>query len=512
VALPAATTAGGPHHARELDGRVARRASPAGPDCARPVRTAAPEDLRVAAPEEPRAAAPEESRAAAPEDVHAAAPEAPDACRVRPLEWSLLHGKVPKAVVVAAAAGMMVLLYQRSGRRTLVAFAAAVGLTAAAGLLVDDVWRPFPDSLPVSVLGWVAFGAAGLALAVVAWPGAGWRRRIVTVVAAVATVVGSALAINIYYGQFSTVRAALGARPANQVPLADVARHAHDLVAPPHGQPLAAVWHRPAVLPDGGRLLTALIPGARSGFTARPAWIYLPPAYLTAERARLPVLILLGGQPGSPRDWIDGGQIDKVMDRFARDHDGLAPVVVIPDDLGTLLANPLCLDSRLGQVETYLADDVPDWARTNLEVDPDLRHWAVGGYSYGGTCSLQLGVRRPDRFTTLLDISGQSEPTLGTRQATVAAAFGGDSAAFTRVNPLDILNHERFPDTVMLLVAGHDDQVYGPQQRTVRAACEKAGMSVQWWELPGGHNWQVWGAGLVVALPRLGARMGITAG
>jgi len=31
----------------------------------------------------------------------------------------------------------------------------------------------------------------------------------------------------------------------------------------------------------------------------------------------------------------------------------------VPDDLGSPVANPLCLDSRLGRVHTYLTRDVP---------------------------------------------------------------------------------------------------------------------------------------------------------
>jgi enterochelin esterase-like enzyme len=431
-----------------------------------------------------------------------------------PLAWSLLHGAVPAAVAVLGVAGVAFLVYpavRRRPRAVLVACVVAVALAGASGWFIDEVWRPFPDRLPLTVLAWAALGLAGPALAVVAWRGAGWRRRVLFPPAALVVVVGGAAAINVYYGQYPDVRAALGVRPASQIAPDQVPRHAPRLVAASPGQPLSAAWRRPAVLPDGGRLMSASIPGVRSGFTARPAWIYLPPAYLASERARLPVLVLLGGQPGGPRDWLDGGRADQVMDRFAREHDGLAPIVVIPDDLGSALANPLCLDSRLGQAETYLTEDVPDWVRANLEVDPDYRHWAVGGYSYGGTCALQLGVRRPDRFPTLLDIAGQSEPTLGSRAATVAAAFGGDHAAFTRVNPLDILAARSFPDTMALIVAGRDDREYLPQQRTVRAACERAGMTVRWWELPGGHTWQVWGEGLVVALPVLATRMGLTA-
>ncbi|MER7004872.1 alpha/beta hydrolase-fold protein [Dactylosporangium sp. NPDC000555] len=432
-----------------------------------------------------------------------------------PLDWSLVRGGLPIVVGVTAAAGMAMLLY-RAGRGRirwgLVACGSAVALSTAGGWYVDNVWRPFPDHLPAEVLGWVAFGLAGAGLAVVCWPGTGWRLRGVAVLAAAATLLGSGLAINGLYGQYSTVRAALGLRPANKIRLEDVEPHARHSVEPVPDRPLAAVWRRPAYLPASGRLLSAPIPGEKSGFSARPAWVYLPPAYLATERAVLPVLVLLSGQPGSTRDWLDGGQVDQVMDRFAREHDGLAPLVVMPDALGSTMANPLCLDSRLGNVETYLTEDVPSWIRSHFEVDPDVRHWAVGGFSYGGTCALQLGVRRPDRYRTLLDLSGQSEPTLGDRAMTVSAAFGGDAAAFTRVNPLDILATQRFPTTTMLMVVGRDDGEYGPQQRAVRAACERAGMTVQWWEPPGGHNWQVWGPGLVAALPQLAARIGLIAG
>jgi hypothetical protein len=55
--------------------------------------------------------------------------------------------------------------------------------------------------------------------------------------------------------------------------------------------------------------------------------LYLPPAYLGSVRARLPVLVLIPGQPGGPEDWLLAGRLAAVMDAFAAAHDGLAPVV-----------------------------------------------------------------------------------------------------------------------------------------------------------------------------------------
>ncbi|MFI5913199.1 alpha/beta hydrolase-fold protein [Dactylosporangium sp. NPDC051541] len=433
----------------------------------------------------------------------------------RPLDWSLLHGPVPFAVSAAAIVALGLLLHgvaRRRPGRALVTCGVAATLALTAGYLVDRVWRPFPDRLPTMVLVWAGLGLAAVGLAALWWPGSRTLRRLLSVVVAGVAVLGCASEINAMFGQYDSLRAALGLRPSNAISVADATVAAPRLVTPAPGRGLAPVWRRPAELGLHGRLMNTPIPGTRSGFTARPAWVYLPPAYLSTPRAQLPVLVLISGQPGTPRDWLDGGHVETLMNDFARHHDGLAPIVVMPDGLGSVMANPLCMDSKLGNAETYLADDVPAWLREHLDVDPDPRHWAVGGYSYGGTCALQLGVRRPDRYPTFLDISGQDEPTLNDRKSTVAAAFGGDAAAFARANPRDILAARQFPDSLALLVSGRDDTDYGPQQKRMRLACEGAAMRVEWWELPGPHSWAVWGQGLVVALPVLTARLGLTAG
>lgn len=218
-------------------------------------------------------------------------------------------------------------------------------------------------------------------------------------------------------------------------PSADVPRRPRPAVTAPPGQPLAAVWRAPAGQRAAGVVTTTAIPGARSGFRARPAWIYLPPAYQSTPRPLLPVVVLVAGQPGTPRDWFDGGQLNQILDRYAAAHDGLAPVVVVPDALGSQLANPLCVDSPAGNAFTYLAQDVPEWIDRTLQADPDRTHWAVGGVSAGATCALQLAVGAPITFPTALVLSGQRTPTLGSRARTVREHFGGGSAGLPSWEP-----------------------------------------------------------------------------
>ncbi len=423
--------------------------------------------------------------------------------------WSLVGGWLPWTVTVAGLGSGVAMLVTR--RRTFwtrtapIVVGTVVVLVAVLDIVVDDVWRPFPDHLPVSNLVWGGVGLLGVGIAAGRFAGLRWRYRMLAVAAAVTLLATSAVQINVFWAMFPTVHSVHAAmHPAPTKPLGP-APTGPTVTAPP-GQTLRDVWRPPAGLPAAGSVAQAHIPGTASRFPARPGFVYLPPAYQASPRPLLPVLVLLAGQPGSPSDWLSFFNLTQTADAYARTHQGLGPVIVMPDDLGAPLANPLCVDSPLGNAETYLSVDVPAWIQEHLQVDQDREGWFIGGYSHGGTCALQLAVRAPQRYGGFIDMSGQREPTLGSRASTVKRAFGGSATAFARVNPLDILTHTRYPQTAGYLVAGTGDQTYLPQQRDVRDACRTAGMDITWAELPGGHNAVVWREGLVRALPWLGVR------
>ncbi|WP_156365052.1 alpha/beta hydrolase [Sciscionella sediminilitoris] len=256
-----------------------------------------------------------------------------------------------------------------------------------------------------------------------------------------------------------------------------------------------------------GEVRTLEIPGVVSGFAARPARVYLPPAYDHSPAERFPVLEMLHGEPGDPGQWLASGGLEHVLNAFAERHGGVAPIVVMPDDTGPDdETGMLCMDSRLGKVESYLAVDVPDWLRAHFRVNPEM---AVGGLSYGGSCALQLGVRDAMRFPTFLDLSGEAPQTLGTVTGAIRTGFGGNTRAFRAANPLDILARQRFPHSAGWFVAGAQDTEYGPEVRRAAAACGRAGMAVRYETPQGGHDWNVWNRGFSDALEWLTARLGI---
>src|SRR5215472_9054794 len=319
---------------------------------------------------------------------------------MNPLDWSLIAGPLPVFLLVGA---LLALAWLAAGRnapghrwlrrgarggtaggapsvRWLVLWVplivvVAVGVIALVTWLINNVWRPFPDLLPFPVVLWSWVALVGLLLAFArqlllrTWP-----RRAAAVAAGVLVLAAAANQVNGYFQADQSLRVVL-APWLDPKPVFTGTVHGRQIVAKP-GQTVDRSWHPPRGMPTTGAVYQADIPGVTSGFKARPGYIYLPPAYLATPRPQLPVLVMLGGQPGSPRAWVDSGQVQATMDGFARSHHGLAPVVVIPDDLGSTFANPLCLNSRLGHVQTYLTVDVPDWITSHLQVRPPAQGWA----------------------------------------------------------------------------------------------------------------------------------------
>ncbi|KOV80744.1 esterase family protein [Nocardia sp. NRRL S-836] len=429
-----------------------------------------------------------------------------------PLDLSLLNGPIPVAATVAGVTALVFLAIRakRTWWTRVLPLAVLACALVVAGLtyVVNDVWKPWPEPLPVVLVVWLGAALVALCLAVARVRSGRWYLRTVSVLAAVVVVSSALTATNAFFGQYPTMRAALEVFDNPTVDIDEAAKPTSAVLEVPAGKRLVDVWRKPPDLPDKGTVSEVSVP---SSFKARPAWVYLPPAYSATPRPRLPVIVLMAGQPGNPRDWNDAGRLVDNMDAFAHAHDGLAPIVVVPDQLGALTANPLCLDSKLGQAETYLARDVPAWVKQRLTVDERREAWTVGGISHGGTCSLQLAVRAPEVYGNFIDLSGQIEPTLGTRADTVKAAFGGDAAAFARVNPMDVLARQKFPQTAGVIVVGQSDRGFVEANAKVLEACRKAGMDVKWHELPGGHDWNVWRSGLYGhALPWLAARTGLS--
>ena len=431
---------------------------------------------------------------------------------------SLTSGWLAWLLVLLGLAGAVLLLARRERWWWLFILPLVVMVSAVAAWVIGEpvATNLFAEPLPPVIMCWIGVGIAGICLAVGSLFRIGWVRSAGAVIAGTVVVTLAANQINTFYAQYPTLGDVLGVASDQQITgppaLGSAATSTPLAVAP---EPLTTVWTPTGTgMPaDGkGRVSPVDLPGVRSGFQGRTGWVYYPPAYFADNPQPLPVLVLLAGQPGDPHDWLLGDRLPSVMNDFAAQHNGLAPVVVVPDALGSEMANPICADSSLGRVDTYLSQDVPDAIRAQLRVDPNPRHWVIGGFSYGGTCALQMVTNHPTVYPSFVDISGQLEPTLGSRKQTVDTAFGGDESKFTAINPIDIMGRAKFPTIAGWFIVGSQDSAVDSDLQRVKSAAQSAGMNVQYWQSAGSaHDWTTAAAGLAHAMPWMGHRMNITA-
>ena len=363
------------------------------------------------------------------------------------MELSLVRGIVPRTVfgLTAIAAIILVigLALSKSNKRgrlhpLIVSLIAAV-LAGAAGLLVawlvSDVFMVFGVSLGWPVIFTIAGGIAGVGFVIAAAVTLRGVRRALAVVLVPLVLLSTALGVDSIYGEYQTIGTLVGYTPYASLGSIEVHKAAMSV----------SDWHSKArkgslpSMPSQGKVLTVDIPNTESNFTARKAMIYLPPAALSDRPPALPVMELLAGQPGSPSRLIDAGNIAATMNAYAAKHDGLAPIVLVPDQNGEATHNSLCADTTQGNAETYLTTDVVNWAKKMLPVAKSARMWAMGGFSQGGTCTTQLVPRHPDIYGAMLPVDGELKPTNGSVAKMVQEYFAGDRKAYDEQVPVNAI-------------------------------------------------------------------------
>lgn len=431
--------------------------------------------------------------------------------------WSLLEGPLPIVVVGVGMCALGYLFLRPSMRWWLLALLAAgfAALVAFGGAwLVVNVFSLVPEKFPTTVVAAVAVGLWAVILAcTTAIPalGARRRRRVFAVMAALLVVAAASIHINSYFGSVPTVASLI--RPTSALPEGLPEGAIRPEVERFMGTPVTARWSSQAMseaaLPAVGEFRSATIPGTVSGFVARNAVVYLPPAYFAPQRPVLPVLVLVSGQPGSPQGWLESADLRGALDSYSREHQGIAPVVVIPDPNGSDLANTMCMDSTIAKADSYMSVDVPNWITSSLDVDSNHAHWAIGGYSFGGTCAVQMATRHPSIYPTFAAFSPEREPALAMdRAVTVKRAFNGDDGAFAALLPLTLLAERSYPQSHGWFAAGASDPVHLANAEVLAGAASQAGMTIEQRSYPGTHSWAVVNTGLQDSLDFLGDRLG----
>jgi dienelactone hydrolase len=398
---------------------------------------------------------------------------------------AIIDGPLPWVVYAIALALFLVLLIREPTRRWVLTALLALLIGALVGLgigLLADATDVFGDALPTPVLWWAAatFAAIGLAIANL-WRSPLWR-KIAALVGIVVFAIAGTIGINAVYGLNPTLGSLFGVVDDNPIVVPTS-------TATAAAGPLSETFTPPADMPAKGQQGTQVIPATASGFTARAAGIYLPPAALVPNAPPLPLVIMMMGHPGNP----DPSYIAGVLDDFAARNKGLAPIVVVPDQLGPDGNDPACADSTAyGNAETYVTKDVVEWATQNLHIMQDPKYWVIAGYSNGGGCAVKYLAKYPQQWKNLIDVSGEPFPGSEDADSVTSTIYGGDTAAFEAAKPINIMKAAppgTYDGMTAVFTAGAQDPTYIQAAEDVSSEAQAVGMSVTYYEVPGaGHT------------------------
>ncbi|WP_276860936.1 alpha/beta hydrolase [Bifidobacterium merycicum] len=407
------------------------------------------------------------------------------------MECSLVSGALPWTFWILTIAGMIAVLafLIRGGNRrqvivTLIATVVSGGLGYLLTWLCSDVFVVFGVEMGAKVIRAVAIGFAALALLICGVVFLRKWKRVVASVAVVVALFATCIHVDAIYEEFPTVGSLFGYTGYSKLSASKLHK---STMSVKEWKKLAAEGKKPTT-PKEGRIYNISIPATESGFKVRDAMVYLPPAALSANPPKLPVMELMAGQPGSPGRFFQASHIKSMLDEYASKHDGLAPIVISPDQNGSNSNNSLCADTSQGKAETYLTRDVVDWVKENLPVSN--QRWAIGGFSQGGTCATQLGPRHPKQYSLIMAVGGELQPTSGSVEHMVSEYFNGNQSAYDSQIPANAIKEHAPSDQVMILGSGALDHQSLTNLETNAQAGIQAGMTVVKIKVPdSAHDW-----------------------
>lgn len=138
----------------------------------------------------------------------------------------------------------------------------------------------------------------------------------------------------------------------------------------------------------------------------RDLYVYLPPGF---DPSRCyPVLIWLHGIIQDERSLVESGLglLDAAM------ANGKMPptIVAIPDGSlrgweGPLTAQPLFVNSKLGNFEDFVLEDIWCFLREHYPLRPERQAHVLAGFSGGGAAAYRMGIKRRDQFSIVIGVS-----------------------------------------------------------------------------------------------------------
>lgn len=204
------------------------------------------------------------------------------------------------------------------------------------------------------------------------------------------------------------------------------------------------------------------------------------------------IFILNHGWTDRPEYLLDDLHVDRVYNQMLAQGQVRPAIIVMPD-----VRFPYFYVERSDPFPNYLtlvAEEVAGTASKRYGIPFERQSWTIGGFSFGGYLSLDIGRRYAGRFNTVSVVSGFTDeewtywPAQPPSPGRLDARGRGKQ---TVVVP--------GPIPRLFLACGTNDKLYG----AMLALHEKlTAMQIphQWWTAPGAHTWKLWSEALPVML------------
>jgi enterochelin esterase-like enzyme len=163
-------------------------------------------------------------------------------------------------------------------------------------------------------------------------------------------------------------------------------------------------------------IFTYRVKGPASGVTASVV-VVLPAGYSDLAKAstHYPVIEAFQGYPGSASTWTRSMDIGgAIAARVAAKRMSPALIVIpqlqIPAGVDTECVNGAAGN---GQIETWVAKDVPNWVATHFRVQTRRQSWATIGLSAGAWCAAMVTTLHPAQYSAAIVMGGYFRPNFG---------------------------------------------------------------------------------------------------
>jgi enterochelin esterase-like enzyme len=295
-----------------------------------------------------------------------------------------------------------------------------------------------PDSVQAAIAAGVA-AVVCAALTAALWDrwGRGWRwpmRVVGVVLGAIVAVAATGVSVNRVMELYTSWSEVFGSRPASAA------------------EDVRAAIESTARTRTGSQVVSFAVAGHASGIRLT-AYAYLPAGYNSGMR--YPVVEALDGYPGSPLSWLHRLRVRSVLDQEIAAGRMAPTVVVFPYQTPNPLHDTECVDAVRGtRADTFLTVDVRAEVARLFRVRTDRAGWGLIGYSTGGFCAANLGLRHPDLYAAAASLSGYFQART---DATTGDLYRGNSAVRDENSPLWRMTHVAQPDLALYLACARDD-------------------------------------------------------